>query len=77
MAIMDECKNRFVNGKCNQWIIDTFETLREFKTGENKDKTDHVVPRDYPGKADEICAQCNYFERKSAANKGERTYGIK
>lgn len=61
MTKMDECINRFSKDKCNQWIIDTFETLREFEPGEDKDKTDHIVPRDYPGIADKICSECKHF----------------
>lgn len=63
MARMDECKNRFDLSKCNEWIIKTFEGYREIIVSEDKDLTDYDYPHDYPGKTDEICNNCKYFEK--------------
>jgi len=63
MARMDECKNRFDLSKCDEWIIKTFEVHREIIMPWNKDMTDHECPCDYPGKADEICNKCKYFDK--------------
>lgn len=63
MAKMDECKNRFDPSKCDEWIIKTLGTLREILTPEDKDISDYKYPHDYPGKANEICNNCGYFEK--------------
>jgi hypothetical protein len=63
MPIIDKCRNCFDQIKCDPWIIEKLEFLREIKTPSDKNIIDDVRPRDFPGKADEICSKCNNFEK--------------
>ena len=69
MAKMDDCKNRFVQSKCDPWIIKTFESYREIITPSDKDVIDFKYPGDNPGKADMICSKCKHFDKYNDATK--------
>lgn len=62
MPKMDDCINRFDRSKCDPWIIEKFETIREIKQPHDKDITDYIIPRDCPGRIDVICNNCKSFE---------------